>query len=197
MVNKLRLSPDERNVPVAVLDEVLYDAARSHGILHQNSVDGGVRDGTVECDNRRFAEESAREAGVPDMGRNHKYAVDVALQHLVGCGVLGFGIFIGGGDDDGIAALLGHGGDRVGATGKEGIVKIRNDQADGMAALAAKCARQHIGTVLELLDCGLNSLGCIGGDANRAAQHAGDGHGADARQPSHVTHGGLAMYNRR
>ena len=66
-----------------------------------------------------------------------------------------------------------------------------------MASLAAKCTRQNIRTVLELLNCGLNALGCIGGDANGAAQYAGDGHGADARQPSHVTHGGLAMYNRR
>ena len=197
MVNRLRLSPMNVICRWPCSMQVLDDAARSQCILHQNGVDRRVRNGAIECHNGRFAEERASETRISDVSRNHQYAVDMTLQHLVGCGVLRFGIFIGGSDDDGIAALLGHGGYRVGATGKEGIVQVRNDEADGMAALAAKCARQHIGTVLELLDCSLNSLGCIRGDANGAAQDAGDGHGADARQPSHVTHGGLAMSNRR
>ena len=66
-----------------------------------------------------------------------------------------------------------------------------------MAALTTKCACQNVGTVLELLNRGLYPLGGFGGDANGTAEHTGDSHGAHARQPSHVTHRGLAVHGQR
>ncbi len=184
-------------MPVAVLDEMLHHAPRSDRVLHQNGVDRRVGDRPVKGHNRSLANECPRESRLTESGGNHQQAIHMPLQHLVCLCVLRFRILVRGGDDHRIAVLLGHGGHRVRATGKERIVEIRNDQADGVAALTAKCARQHVGAVLELLDRGLHALRGFSGNANRPAQNPGDGHGAHAGQPGHVAHRGLAVHHRR
>src|ERR1039458_8459206 len=96
----------------------------------------------------------------------------MALQHLVGFRILDFRILVRSCDEDRVAVFPGHGGYRVSTAGKEGVVEIRKDEADGMAALTTKCACQDVGTVLELLNRGLYPLCGFGGDANGTAERS-------------------------
>jgi hypothetical protein len=76
----------------------------------------------------------------------------MTLYHALHFIEFGVGILIRGGDEHRIAALLGHRGHCVSAVGKERIIKIGDDEADGARALTAKGARQLVGPVLQLAD---------------------------------------------
>ena len=88
--------------------------------------------------------------------------------------------------------LLGDGCDRVGAVGKERIIKVGDDEANGPATLTAKRAGQLIGPVLQLLNRDVHALCGLFRNRHCAAENAGNGHGADAGQSRNIAHGRFA-----
>lgn len=78
------------------------------------------------------------------------------------------------------------------AVGEEGIVEVREDDADGAVALSAEGAGQFVGPVVQLLDGSLNALSGLIRDGGCTAQVTGNGHGADPSQARDIGHSRLA-----
>lgn len=184
----------EADVGVAVSNEVLNHPAGAELILHEDGIEGGVVKRTVEDDKLRTAEERAGDTRFAAVGGNQNEAVDVTLEHLNGRVVFGFRIFIRGGHGDRVAALLCNCGDGMSADGEEWVVKIRQNEADGAGAFAAKGTGQFIGAVVELLDGGIDAVSGFLGYFGGAVEDARNGHGAHFSKAGDIVHGGFTLH---
>src|SRR5580698_9429410 len=135
-----------------LLNKVLHCSPGAALVLHLYGVDALIMDRPVERHNVRTCEVRLIDARFPDVRRNDYQTFDMSLQHRLSFCVLGCRVFIRGGQDDGISMLTSDRVDRMGAGGKERVVKIGDDQSDGARLEAAQRTGHLVWAISELLD---------------------------------------------
>ena len=140
----------------------------------------GARDVGPRTRGGRPGSRTAWIAAVPAAGRHDQQPVDLPLQQDADEPYLFVFVLVTVGQDHGDRALAGSGLDAMGERGEERVGHVGQQQRDGVRALGAQAAGEHVGHVAGLGQRLLHTGSRLGGDQRRAVHHPGHGHGRDS-----------------
>ena len=190
---ELTVETKESNGAMAVADEVLDGGLGASAIGDENGIEARSGCGTVHSDDVDAGERFAAVIAFVVRNRDDDEAVDLAAEHQAGLFLLDLRVLIGGGEDDGVAVLLGYRGDSMSAGGKEGIVEVRNNDADGFGVDGAETSGNLVRLIVEDLDGAIDALGRVFGNAGTSGKDAGHRHLANAGETGDVGHRCVAL----